>query len=227
MAIQRLKNFLNIQNSGSIIRNYIQLGSMCNSVQLLDCFRATKNLVLVFPKWHPLTVQRDELFQFKYLETRTIAKISIAICKFLQHLHSANLAHCDIKPPNILCKKSILDDNQNELEIDDFCVCDFDDVKQIGTMEWRIFGTAGFTHPNVDFMKENGSRQRMFELEILPYLDIYSLGATVNWFLQFVTRDSALEEHQALMIIASRLMEVDEVTPINISATIKEFEAFC
>ena len=90
---------------------------------------------------------------------------SIQLISFLSFLHSHGIAHCDIKPDNIL-----FDSKKNQIKVIDFGLSLFFEKNQIFT---HLRGTEGYMAPEV----EN------HEPHLKDLSDIYSLGKTLSKIL--------------------------------------------
>ena len=112
----------------------------------------------------------DAMLALEYVEGRPLERalppdlndvihIFLQTARGLQAMHRLGLAHCDIKPSNIL-----LDDKLNVK------IIDFGQTCRIGTIKERIQGTPDYIAP------EQVSRKPISEAT-----DVFNLGATLYW----------------------------------------------
>ena len=102
---------------------------------------------------------------FSRYTLQDVLRIMIQITKGLQHLHSCNIIHHDIKRSNILIMKSIT--KEQEAKICDFGLSCFTDVDGRSSNKSRVSGTKGYLAPE----KSNTS-----DLAITNKVDIFALG---------------------------------------------------
>lgn len=105
-------------------------------------------------KWYIMYEYIDglNLDKIKNLTYREKIKILIKICEILEKFHERNIAHCDIKPSNVLI------DKKNNLYLIDLGTCtNFNDICYYGS----------FRYCSLEQLKGN---------EVNQNFDIYSLG---------------------------------------------------
>lgn len=97
------------------------------------------------------------------LKPSDIITIMVGVIEGLEFLHSIGIAHCDVKPDNILIdvRSGIITEAR---------LCDMGLVRRIGSESDRYIYTSGYDAPEI------GNRER---IRVYQSLDIWALGSTL------------------------------------------------
>ena len=102
-----------------------------------------------------------------HLDQQTLLNYSCQIANGIHHLHGLDIVHRDIKPMNVLLKKS---SRGNVLKVTDFGGSK--QLMQKGTQEGSIVGTQFYMSPEMLVASERGKKPQHNPMKS----DIYSLG---------------------------------------------------
>jgi serine/threonine-protein kinase len=124
---------------------------------------------------------------------RQVADCFVKVGQALAALHSLRLAHCDLKPSNILR------DHAGHVK-----VIDFGQACRTGTVKQRVQGTPDYIAPEQVKCKPVG-----------VYTDVFNFGATLYWALtdRRVPTLFTVEKRARSMLVAQEFPKPHEINP--------------
>ncbi|MEO0481933.1 MAG: protein kinase [Planctomycetota bacterium] len=156
-------------------------------------------IVMEFIDGEPVTMWASQ----RRLSTRDRLVLTSQICEAVAHAHERRLVHCDLKPSNILVRRS-----------GNPCVVDFGLALRVGDDREYVGGTPGFMSP------EQESRQWT---AVGPTADVFSLGV-IAWELLSGQRPRP-GEPQILTILPADVGAPD-ASPLDLQSLCEELLRF-
>ena len=124
-------------------------------------------------------------------------RISLALCDTLAHVHDCGVAHCDLKPENVIV------DSEDDIKLIDFGIAT--DLKA----KWWKQRRTGAESGSPDYMSPERAQGRRGDIRA----DIYSLGVMLFEMLTGEVPFSGIEPSTALNL--RRFVDPPAVTEIN------------
>ena len=167
-----------------------------HTIPLLDAIDLSiGKTIIVLPRKYPL----DEVLQLG-ARPDDVMSLCVQFIEGVAFLHEHNVAHCDLKPGNIVVDTKIESETSGRLFIIDFDLAQSVDNEETMTEGWC--GTPPWIAPELG--SENGPTQRYSPI----LADRWACGRVIEHFANYIPTYEG-ERKTKLLAFAQRLLDVD------------------
>jgi len=170
-----------------------------NIVKFYDCLEESDRIYIFTKKME--TDMLEEILESAemHLDERTTRFFIVQILEAVRYLHSKNVAHCDLKPENVLLQNVLSKDPHPFIQL-----CDFGYARDMNKFDRRdsVKGTPQYSAPEL-----------LLEIKYSRAIDIWSIGVIIFVSLTGSFPFDGAEAEDIAADIEKKLEKPDEMYP--------------